>query len=173
MCDVHYRRWRLTGSAQWDKPVRRSPRPRGDFDVERDVIAHLVRDSAGCLVWPFATFPDGRGKVNTGQGSQQVHRIVYVHLNGPVPEDLQVNHRCGRGSNGCADPRHLYAGTQAQNIEDTRRHGTPIGRRRSLDDQQVAEIRRRLAAGESSASIARDYPVSKGTIDNVRTRRYY
>jgi hypothetical protein len=130
MCEAHYRRFLRIGAAAWDAPLRRSPRPRGDFDVWRDVVEHLALDDAGCLVWPWGTFSDGRGQVNVGDGGRQVHRVVFVYFHGPIPDGLQVNHSCGRGHRGCADPRHLYAGTQVENLADAKRHGVQVGRPR-------------------------------------------
>jgi hypothetical protein len=118
-CEAHYHRVHRHGAPQWDKPLQRTAR-REPFDIERDVIAHLTKDEMGCLAWPYGK---GYGTVNDDvKKNAKVHVLVYVYYHGPVPEGLQINHRCGRGDKGCADRRHLYAGTNQQNWADARRH---------------------------------------------------
>ena len=122
MCDAHRKRVEKTGSPQWDKPLRRKPRPKGEFDAQRDVLDHLVLRGT-CLTWPYATDPAGRGKVRTPDGKyRQVHRVVYEHVYGEIPDGLLVLHRCGKGHLACADPGHLYAGDIWDNVADAKRH---------------------------------------------------
>lgn len=44
------------------------------------------------------------------------HRAAWIEANGPIPDGLQINHRCGNSR--CVNPEHLYAGTQQQNMLD-------------------------------------------------------
>jgi len=45
-----------------------------------------------------------------------------------------------------------------------------LGREPALTDRQKAEARRRLAAGESARSIARDFNVHSGTLGRLRRK---
>lgn len=55
---------------------------------------------------------------------------------------------------------------QAQGIAKARAAGRYTGRKPVLDAAQIAELRRRAAAGEAKAAIARDLGVSRATIYN-------
>lgn len=75
----------------------------------------------------------------------------------------------------CIEPTHLYIGTQQDNVNDMMsrgRHGYgdnygsahPSSK---LTGDQVREIKRRIAQGESQSSVAKDYPVGRSQIANI------
>jgi len=57
--------------------------------------------------------------------------------------------------------------TQA-GLARARVEGKKLGRRSKTTDEQKAEIRKRLSAGESVSLVARDYDVSRANIINIR-----
>ena len=58
--------------------------------------------------------------------------------------------------------------TQA-GLARARAEGKKLGRRSKTTDEQKDEIRKRLSAGESVSSVARDYGVSRATIISMRS----
>lgn len=56
-------------------------------------------------------------------GSSTSHRGVLAQfLNSNMPTGIDLCHFCGNEK--CSNPHHLYWGTRAENIKDSRRHGT-------------------------------------------------
>ncbi len=91
---------------------------------------------------------------------------------------LSVLHKCG--NKGCCNPNHLYAGTQKQNIADTRRHGrySPPPYKKGeniatskLKDSDVKQIKLRIKAGESLTKIATDYKVTVACISLIKKEK--
>ena len=65
-----------------------------------------------------------RNDSKTGFGSKTLARLICLTKLG-LPLDYKggsVCHRCG--NERCINPEHLYLGTQKDNIEDAKRHGT-------------------------------------------------
>lgn len=60
--------------------------------------------------------------------------------------------------------RSLIHERQAEGIRAARAKGVRFGRRPALDEAQKAEVRERIAAGETPSSIARDLGVSRQTV---------
>ena len=60
--------------------------------------------------------------------------------------------------------RALIRERQREGIALARQRGAYRGRRRALSDGQVAEVRRRIEAGESKAKVAREFGVSRETV---------
>lgn len=71
-----------------------------------------------CWEWIAGKYPHGYGMIGIKKKKTTVsaHRISYQMKYGPIPEGLQVNHKCDNP--GCVRPEHLYAGTQKENIRD-------------------------------------------------------
>jgi hypothetical protein len=66
--------------------------------------------------------PEGRDSLSFRAG-EDVNR-------GPIPEGLQVPHKCGRphvsedvASRRCVNPAHPYAGTHTENVRDAMARG--------------------------------------------------
>jgi len=60
--------------------------------------------------------------------------------------------------------RALIRERQREGIALAKRRGAYRGRKRSLSDEQAAEMRRRIEAGESKAKVARDFGISRETV---------
>ncbi|MBV9332359.1 MAG: HNH endonuclease, partial [Alphaproteobacteria bacterium] len=87
---------------------------------------------------------------------------------GEVPEGLYVCHSCDNPS--CVAIEHLFLGTPGENYRDMRRKGRTRYNAK-LDGADLAEIKRRLAQGESAKQIAKDFPVSANQIGKIRSGR--
>ena len=82
-----------------------------------------------CWLWTGST--NGRyGKVRWQGRVTAAHRLAFQLWNGPIASGLYVLHTCDRGT--CINPRHLVAGTQADNMRDASRKGRL--RRTPFDD---------------------------------------
>lgn len=130
-------------------------------------------DLLTCWEWTASRGPDipGRnyGKFGVDGGARFAHRVAWVLTHGPIPEGMDVLHRCDNPP--CCNPSHLFLGTHTDNMRDR----SAKGRRRStigdanpkaiLNERDVLEIRARWRAGERpAAAIAADYPVTKENV---------
>jgi hypothetical protein len=127
-----------------------------------------------CWPWTAGTHDFGYGKLATGEGDKHVyaHRFSYELHHGPIPEGMAICHNCPTGDNPlCCNPRHLFLGTQGDNMRDM----TAKGRRRAAsgEDQRnailtwdkVREMRADWAAGKypSWAALGRAFGVNPNT----------
>jgi hypothetical protein len=120
-------------------------------------------DGNGCWIWQGARTGSGYGAIQREPGSTSMvgaHVRAYEAEHGPMPEGLVVDHLCRVKM--CVNPAHMEAVTMAEN---TRR-----GRSAKLTAADVQEIRRSTARG---VDMAARYGVSKTTISEVRSRRYW
>lgn len=169
-CRKHYLRVRVHGDSAAD--LRASQRPLAERFWEK------VDRSGDCWTWTAYRNPAGYGEISLGGrlGAALAHRIAYELTLHPVPGDLHVLHRCDNPA--CVRPDHLFLGTHLDNMRDMTAKGrgrqVAAGRRGEdngnvrITDAQVAEIRNRIAAGDSQAAIARAFNVSKTLIHLIK-----
>ncbi len=60
--------------------------------------------------------------------------------------------------------RALLRERQREGITLAKQRGAYRGRKRSLNAEQIAEMKRRIAAGEQKAQVARDFGISRETV---------
>jgi|SRR5579883_2888759 len=116
----------------------------------------------GCWEWQGAKTAFGYGKLGVRGKYLDAHRLVYEMTYGPVPDGLWVLHRCDNP--GCCRPDHLYLGTPGDNAQDRTRRDR-AGRK--LNNAKAGAIKRRRAAGESAASLAREFGVTRRVIELI------
>jgi hypothetical protein len=140
-----------------------------------------------CWFWIAGKDADGYGIFYARSSSKRAHHFAYELHIGPVPDGLQVLHSCDTPP--CCNPGHLFLGTSADNMADMRAKGrewfpgpnNPARGERNgmythpearmpgeknaaakLTWTQVRAIRAAHAAtGQTGASLAREYGVSK------------
>lgn len=89
-------------------------------------IESLCVREGNCLIWQGPVTNAGYGTVSTPEGSRDVHRVMYELVNGPLGRGQVVRHTCDVYR--CAEPTHLLAGTQLQNIADMDARGRRLNR---------------------------------------------
>lgn len=128
-----------------------------------------------CLIWPMFRNPNGYGQFSVDGVLGWTHRFMckLAHGEPPTPEH-EAAHSCGKGHEGCVNPRHLSWKTISENIKDRKRHGTKpdhnwrfAGR---LEREQVDEIRS-LKGKETQVSIAARFGISAPTVRDIQLGR--
>jgi len=161
LCKRHYVRMHRHGNLNFERV------PNGTYSAWFD--AHVNYASDECLTWPFRRDADGYARV----GSAGVHRIMCERAHGPPPTSKhECAHNCGRGNEGCVNPRHLRWATCKENHADKIIHGT-INRGEcngaaKLTAQAVMIVRGRLSGGETHTSIANEFGVSREAISAIK-----
>lgn len=146
----------------------------GDVDLANKFWAKsVVDDDTGCLNWTGETMEKGYGKfyVTPLGRRMRAHRVAWALVNGD-PGDMAVCQRCKNRT--CVNPEHLFLA----NMQDARSRGklrkTGPGEqnpRSVLTEDDVSEIRNRIAAGEGNMSIAEDYPISHSMVYLIRKNK--
>jgi hypothetical protein len=151
--------------------------------VRSNPLWHILRTAPAtdeCVTWNYARLPDPRpyGQVRYDGRLWLVHRLAYTLHVGPVADDLDVCHSCDNPP--CWNPRHLFKGTRADNMQDSMRKGRnfiPVGERSPraiLNESQVLAIRamyRPKTRGLGYKCIARMFGVHPSTIASILYRR--
>ena len=131
--------------------------------------------------WPY------RGEINHSgygifnpwaehRGRCMAHRMAWELTFGKVSHGKEVCHKCDNPP--CCNPGHLFEGTHAENMADSKNKGRARGARGEkhrcaiLNESQVIEIRRLAATGTiSQRRIGILFGVSKPTINGIVSRR--
>ncbi len=156
-CSKHYQRWLRTGDVSFEVTEHGS-RARYLHEV---VVPYSGDD---CLIWPYAKNPNGYGSIRINGHGMRVHRHVCFLVNGRPPTSKhEAAHSCGKGSEGCCNPRHLRWATPRENAADKIAHGTAA---KKLSKKCVAEMVA-LAGVMSRVCIARKYGVHLSTVSAI------
>jgi hypothetical protein len=172
-----------------ESDVRPRPTP-----AETDRFWRSVQPGDNCWLWTGARVRFGYGTLWWPGGPIQAHRFAWVLAHGELPEGQFIRHRCDVPN--CVNVEHLFLGTQQENIADRHAKGrrtsgqrgnaANLGRvspeQRARGEQHglakvradhVREMRQRLARGQRQAAIARDYGVTKHTVQLIAKGRVW
>ncbi len=131
-----------------------------------------------CWEWTRSKKAFGHGRVSLHGRDLIAHRVAYVLTHGDVPMGTMVCHACDNPA--CCNPRHLWAGTQGDNVRDcvakgrnayAPRRGEEHPKAR-LTEAEVLEIRRLYRRGEAGyRRLAVRFGVTPMAIKAIVVRR--
>jgi len=141
-------------------------------EVMKWVEAHLGHDGDDCLIWPFASSPNGYGHMTVNQKHWSSHRYICFRVNGlPPSQTHQAAHSCNNGHLGCVNPRHLRWATPKENCADTqatnnhdRGENNPSAK---LTEDDVVSIRYLCANGVRQRKVSRMFGVAPETVFGI------
>lgn len=137
-----------------------------------------VDSSAGedaCWPWKACVGKDGYGRFHSNDIIHSAHRFALaISTQRVIPSDMVVCHRCDNKL--CCNPRHLFVGTQRDNIYDMLGKGRwvppPLKRgeqngNSKLSRGQVNNIRQMSQSGVEGKKLAEMFGVSATTISKI------
>jgi HNH endonuclease len=128
---------------------------------------------SGCHLWTkgVTDLKSGYGALRFRGRPTKAHRVAWILTHGEIPKGMFVCHRCDTPA--CVNPKHLFLGTNADNMHDAARKGRiPRGIQNcngKLTPDQVIEIR---GSSDPWSKLAIRFGVHKGTIQGIKTHRH-
>ena len=101
-------------------------------------------------------------QIKIGGRNEAVHRVVFQHVKGEVPDGQYILHHCDNPR--CHNPKHLYLGTLSQNMEDMWRRGRHRKPVRRIDEQRVLLLH---AEGKSQKEVAAEVGCSQTAVSKI------
>jgi hypothetical protein len=89
--------------------------------ILKRLLAKSRRTENGCLEWTGWRNYEGYGQTSFRSHNEPTHRLMYLAIKGPVPDDKIIRHKCDNPP--CMEPDHLLLGTEAQNTADSLERG--------------------------------------------------
>lgn len=143
-----------------------------------------------CWPWTRGCFSFGYGQIRIQSKARVAHRLAWELTHGPIPNSLFVLHHCDNPPCCNPGPKHLFLGTQKDNIRDAAskgrmasgdRHGKrlhpelcPRGEQHGnakLTVAQILQIRALSALGTEQIPLGKKSGVAQVTIWNILHRR--
>ncbi len=78
-------------------------------------------DDNSCWIWTACVNSAGYGQFKIDGVCVLAHRFAHELFIGPIPKDMFVCHICDVP--GCVNPKHLWLGTQKDNMQDSMEKG--------------------------------------------------
>lgn len=110
-----------------------------------------------CIEWTKSRLSSGYGQVRHNGRMQRAHRVAWEKIHGPIPDGLQVLHKCDNPA--CVNPDHLFLGSRSDNMRDMISKGRQNWKS-TLTDEQVIGAMARMLMGHKQTHIAADLGVS-------------
>jgi len=122
-----------------------------------------VEKTENCWNWTAATCC-GYGYFWIIDKQYRAHRISWILSNGPIPDGLDVLHKCDNRK--CVNPDHLYLGTAVENHRDVFLRGKLPNSK--LTKEQVLSIRQdpRL-----QREIAKEYGIVPSSVSEIKSHK--
>jgi hypothetical protein len=151
--------------------IGRPPRPR-----EQQITlfwSRFIPNEQGCWIWQLGVDEDGYGKTKFCGEDTRISRLAWILARGPIPPGLCVLHSCD--VRRCANPEHLFLGTNHDNTEDMFTKNRQADQRgehnggSKLTWATVYAIRQEFSQGVSIVDLALKYKTHRTNIHYIVT----
>lgn len=128
--------------------------------------------SGDCWLWQGSKSKRGYGFFTEKGVSVQAHRWAYLHFVGEIPRGMYVLHRVGCTSRACVNhEKHLYLGTQKQNMLDREDAGTHVrgeaSRRAKVSEAAVRTMHALRRIGLTNDGVAAAYGLHPSHVSRI------
>lgn len=175
LCGRHYQQWqRLPAAEREDRPKRGRREPASHRFLAELLVAEPTDE---CIPWPCCPSTDGYGKVKYGGKHYPANRLVCLLAHGEPPSPIHLAaHSCGKGHEGCVNPRHLRWATPAENQADRQRHGTAMAGIRNPKSRLTVEDVLAIRAAKGTATqdqIGKRFGICQAAVWAILARKTY
>lgn len=137
-----------------------------------------INKTNGCIEWTRFLESSGYGNVHSTKWGKQykiygAHQLAYIVHYGTYNRGLSVLHKCNNRK--CINTKHLYLGTQKQNMIDKSNSGIMSGINNCnskfsfKDVSNIKELLEKLTGKE----VAKIYNVHPSTISKIKLSKSY
>ncbi len=131
----------------------------------------IPEPNTGCWIFTGYVTDDGYGEFSYNGKKSLAHRASYDMHVGPIPDGMQVLHRCDMPP--CVNPEHFFLGSHTDNMQDMSKKGRFKDSRgikhprAKLDPSKAFEIRWYDAIGTRHKDIAAMYGVTRPLVSAI------
>jgi hypothetical protein len=111
-----------------------------------------------CWNWQHYANKQGQGYISYDNKLYLASRLSYMIFIGPIPEGLNVCHKCDNPK--CVNPKHFFLGTDFDNMQDCQSKGR---NRRILNDEQIKQLKKDRVIGMTYKNLADKYAIKLHT----------
>lgn len=148
--------------------------PKAASIAERLERNSMPEPNSGCVLWLAACDDDGYGLINNTGGSRRAHVVAYEQAHGPLPDGMIACHRCDVRC--CINERHIYPGTQADNVADMMRkgrHRVIRGEAHCCAKLTADKVRAIRADTRSLTQIAAEYKIDFSHVGRIKRHEFW
>ena len=173
MCNKHWRRNKLYGSpfALASRTAMLRGRP-----IEERLRRQLHKVDSGCWEWMGSLDSDGYGRIRGTYKDVlflKAHRLSWaMHHQSDIPKGMVICHTCDNRK--CANPAHLWLGTQEDNQKDKIAKGRQTNVKGEKHPDAIlteSQVRLILSSIQPLIELAREYGVHQSTISSIKNRK--
>lgn len=139
------------------------------------VARSIPEPNSGCYLWEGALRNgNGYGAACVANVKGAAHRLSYALHCGPIPDGMEVCHKCDVRS--CVNPDHLFLGTHRDNMADMQAKGRKpavVGVKNpaaKLTEDQVVDI---FNAPGFHGVIAEQYGVDRSLVSGIKRGAFW
>ena len=139
MCSKHYQRLVKYDDANYVQTIVGDDEARWNSKWTR--TNKVIIEGVGCSEFTGWLDKDGYGLIWIEGTKKKTHRHAYERAYGPVPEGMQVQHKCHNPP--CGEPVHLKVGYAKENYADmveAGRQKRPVGERNGMAKLTWAKV---------------------------------
>ena len=132
-----------------------------------------------CWLWTAGKDGDGYGRMRIKGTHIRAHRVSWEIHHGPIPPGMHVLHQCD--TPGCANPIHLYLGTNTDNVHDRDKKGRGVlpmlkgeqHGRAKLTETDILRIRDDVSSGRTQEVVAREFGITHQQVSVIVRRKQW